>query len=39
MRFDASRSSEPNDCVKAFALSLQPFVTMASWISPFTRLQ
>ena len=36
MRFDASRSSEPNDCVKAFALSLQPLVMIASWISSWT---
>ena len=33
MRFDASRSSEPNDCVNAFARSLQPSRRMASRIS------
>ena len=39
MRFDASSTSDPNDCVNAFARSLQPSRRIASLISACVRCQ
>ena len=39
IRFEASSSSEPNDWVKAEAVSLQPSRSTVSWISSWTRFQ